>query len=930
MTDERRFDVAVIGAGVVGAAIARALSHYELTVALLEAGTDVGARTSKANTAILHTGFDAKPHTIEGALVARGSELLRAYATETGIAVETTGALLVAWTDEQQARLPSLAERAAANHYDRCRLVDRAELAAREPHIGPGALGALSVPDESIIDPWAPVIAFATEAVRNGATLLRDSPVTAISESGDDWALVTPRGTIRAGWLINAAGLHSDTVDEMFGRRDFTVTPRRGQLIVFDKLARGLVHHILLPVPTETTKGVLVSPTVFGNVLLGPTAEDLDDKCDTASTREGLDGLLAQGRRILPALVDHEVTAVYAGLRAATEHSDYRISWHEQRRFVTVGSIRSTGLTASPAIAEYVCELLVRSGLALTPRSQVVGVRMPALGESSRRPFADAERIADDPEYGRIVCHCERVTRGEIRDACAGPVPPVDLDGLRRRTRVLMGRCQGFACLATVTELLAAATSHSLGPAGTRPATEASGAASGAIGASIEARPRRSERDQKHRDCDVLIVGGGPAGLATATALRGLGVESVVVVEREDEPGGIARHSDHTGYGLRDLHRVMRGPAYARALTDRAMRAGAEILTEASVTGWHGPATERSVEITSPSGTTIITTRALVLATGCRERPRAARLVPGTRPSGVLTTGALQRLVARGLPVGTRALVVGAEHVSYSAALTLRHAGVSVAAMVTREPAHESFAVFAFAARVAMRIPLRVGTAVTRILGRTRVEAVELTDLARGTTEVVECDTVVFTGDWVPDYELARRGRLVIDPGTAAPRVDAGLRTSVPGVFAAGNLLHGAETADVCALDGRWAATSVTQWLSSGLSVAAWPVPEIAVETGAAPAVDLTQCARGRATPRAARSVPREQRRVRSCRARRSPPGRLGALVAASEPRTGPPVFDERLMVGPRRPRRRSGHDRRGHVTYGRRLESAWCRSRGC
>jgi len=804
--DDASFDVVVIGAGVVGTAIARALSLHELSVALLEAGSDVGAGTSKANTAILHTGFDAKPGTLEARLVARGHALLGAYASTAQIAVERTGALLVAWTDEQYDRLPALAEQAAVNGYDRCGLVSRSDLYAREPHLGAGGLGALAVPDESIIDPWSPAIAFATEAVRNGTTLWRDAPVLGVVAADWQWVLSTPRGRIRARFVVNAGGLYSDAVDRLFGRAGFTVTPRRGQLIVFDKLARGLVRHILLPVPTATTKGVLVSPTVFGNVVLGPTAEDLDDKTDTASTRAGVDALLEQGRSILPALLAEETTAVYAGLRAATEHGDYQITAHEG--YITVGGIRSTGLTASPAIAEHVLSLLTAAGLDLRLKAHIDRIRMPYLGESSARPFADDARIDSDPEYGRIVCHCERVTRGEIRDACASTIAPADLDGLRRRTRVVMGRCQGFACLADVTALL----TH--------------------VGARGETRPIRAHqpiRAGSAGECDVLVVGGGPAGLATATALRGLGVERVVVIEREAKAGGIARHSDHTGYGLRDLHRVMRGPAYADAWTERASRAGAEIVTEASMTGWQGPARDLTAEITSPDGRRVLTARAVVLATGCRERPRAARLVPGTRPSGVLTTGALQRLVARSLPVGTRAVVVGAEHVSYSAALTLRHAGVSVAAMVTPGPRHESFAVFALTTRFALRIPLRVGTAVTRILGRSRVEAVELTDLKRGKTERVACDTVVFTGDWVPDHEIARRGGLTIDDGTAAPRVDGGLRTSVPGVFAAGNLLHGAETADVCALDGRWAAPSVANWLATG----AWSEPDIEVRATA-------------------------------------------------------------------------------------------------
>ena len=194
------------------------------------------------------------------------------------------------------------------------------------------------------------------------------------------------------------------------------------------------MRHILLPVPTARSKGVLVSPTVFGNVLLGPTAEDLDDKADTASTADGVADLLEHGRRIVPALLDEEVTAVYAGLRAATDEADYRLACRPEERTVCLGGIRSTGLTSSLALAEWVAGELAAAGVDVDERPDAVGVRMPNLGEAALRPYLDGERIAADPEYGRIVCHCERVTAGEIRDACASPVPPADLDGLRRRT----------------------------------------------------------------------------------------------------------------------------------------------------------------------------------------------------------------------------------------------------------------------------------------------------------------------------------------------------------------------------------------------------------------------------------------------------------------------------------------------------------------
>ena len=448
------YDVTVVGAGVVGCAIARELARRpRLRVALVEAQDDVGQGTSKANTAILHTGFDAVPGSLEARLVREGARQLAAYAAESGIAVEPVGALLVAWDEEQLAALPHLAEKAARNEYGDTRLIDPPELYEREPHLGPGALGALHVPGESIICPWTTTLAYATQSVRHGVDLHLNSRVNGVSWRESAHLLTTARGTLRTRHLVNAAGLHADTLDRHLGHHDFTVTPRRGQLIVFDKLARDLLHHILLPVPTALGKGVLVTPTVYGNLLLGPTAEDLDDKRATGSTAEGLALLREKGARILPALLDEEVTAVYAGLRAATEQDDYRITAHPEQAYITVGGIRSTGLTASMAIAAHVTELLADTGLDLGPARDLDPVSMPNLGDAHPRPHQNAQLVAADPEYGTLVCHCERVSRGEIRDALVSTVPPRNLDGLRRRTRARAGRCQGFYCGAAVREL---------------------------------------------------------------------------------------------------------------------------------------------------------------------------------------------------------------------------------------------------------------------------------------------------------------------------------------------------------------------------------------------------------------------------------------------------------------------------------------------
>jgi thioredoxin reductase len=322
---------------------------------------------------------------------------------------------------------------------------------------------------------------------------------------------------------------------------------------------------------------------------------------------------------------------------------------------------------------------------------------------------------------------------------------------------------------------------------------------------------------------DVAIVGGGPAGLAAAIELRRLGVGEVVVIEREPEAGGIPRHARHQGFGLRDLRRTLSGPAYARRYAERARAAGAELLTETMATGWDA---EGALELTGPGGRISMRPGAVVLATGCRERPRSARLVAGSRPEGVMTTGTLQQLVyLHGLPAGERALIVGAEHVSFSAVMTLAHGGARTVALATALPRHQSLAAFRLGARLRYGVPLWTRTRVSAIHGRPRVEQVELTDLSTGDTRVVECDTVVFSDSWAPDNELAVMAQLELDPITGAPVVDTGLRSSRPGVFAVGNLLHGAEQADVAALSGRHCASALARYLADG----DWPQRRVRV-----------------------------------------------------------------------------------------------------
>ncbi len=317
------------------------------------------------------------------------------------------------------------------------------------------------------------------------------------------------------------------------------------------------------------------------------------------------------------------------------------------------------------------------------------------------------------------------------------------------------------------------------------------------------------------RHTDVVIVGAGPSGLSAAMTLKQTTGADVIVLEREGAAGGIPRHSDHTGYGIRDLHRVMTGPAYANHLVDDATRAGVEIRTKTMVTDWHP---DEALEYTSPAGRGKLHASAILLATGARERPRSARLLPGSRPAGVFTTGELQnRVHVHQLPVGKHALIIGAELVSWSAVLTLKEAGCATVGMVSEYPHAESYGAFNILGRLAFRTPVHTRSRVTRIIGHKQVESVEVENLDTGIRTEIECDTVVTTGSWIPDHELARQGNLLIDSGSKGPIVDPLGRTSVPGVFAAGNCVHPVDTADVASLGGRHVAKTIAEFLANSM-----------------------------------------------------------------------------------------------------------------
>lgn len=447
--NDRIWDIVVVGGGVVGCAMARRFTLSGAKVLLVEKGPDILSGASKANSAILHTGFDAPPNSVELACIQRGYEEYLQINQHMNLPLLRTEALVVAWSEEQLSGLDGIVAKAHANGVHDVVQISKTELHNKEPGLNSTALGAVHVPREMVIDPWNSPLAYLTQALRMGAEVRFNTEVMQGDFDGNVWSLNTNHGRIKTKLVINCSGNQGDIVERICAEPDFEIRPRKGQFLVYDKSAASLINAIILPVPTKITKGVVLTKTMFGNLLLGPTAEEQTNREEARVERERLEELIVIGSQILPDLPNHEVTATYAGLRPATEHKDYQIKAHPTHNWIGVNGIRSTGLSSALGIATYVEKLCQKNFPDLgipAGEKKTVWPKIPNLAEHLPRAY----KSGDGTE---IVCHCESVTRGDIERALDSEIPAKSLGGLRRRTRVMMGRCNGFYCSAKVASL---------------------------------------------------------------------------------------------------------------------------------------------------------------------------------------------------------------------------------------------------------------------------------------------------------------------------------------------------------------------------------------------------------------------------------------------------------------------------------------------
>ena len=444
-------DVLIIGCGITGAALAFALSRFRLSTVVLERENDVSCGTTKANSAILHAGYDPRPGTLMARLNVRGAELAKRLCRELDVPYLGCGSLVLAFSPEEEETLQELLRRGQRNGVPGLEIWDRERLRREEPEVSPEARAALFAPTAAICSPWEYCLALAETAVRNGVRLHLETEVTGLTRSGDGWLVHTNRGDFESRFVVNAAGIDAARVHDMALPHSFDIHPTRGEYYLLDKCEGGRAKHVLFQCPGPSGKGVLVAPTVHGNLIAGPNAQIVSGD-DTANSAQGLSFVRSKAVKSVPGIDFRQSIRNFSGVRANTGHGDFVLDIREG--FLDLAGICSPGLTAAPAIAEYACELLRDAGLELTEREDFIRTRRRIRFKELPAP-EKAALIAQDPSYGRVICRCETVTEGEILAAFRTPIPPRSVDGVKRRVNTGMGRCQGGFCGPRVLELLA-------------------------------------------------------------------------------------------------------------------------------------------------------------------------------------------------------------------------------------------------------------------------------------------------------------------------------------------------------------------------------------------------------------------------------------------------------------------------------------------
>ena len=607
--------------------------------------------------------------------------------------------------------------------------------------------------------------------------------------------------------MVNAAGLHAARINEMINPPSFKIKPNRGEYYLLDKGTGALAKHVLFPCPTALGKGVLVSPTAHGNLIIGPNSEAVHSADDTATTANGLKYVREHAAKLKKNLPFHEVITTFSGLRAKTDKGDFIVEEADgSPGFFNVAGIDSPGLVAAPAIAAHVTNLIIEKAGGYQLKTNFIR-RARRYKPFMSLPEAErAEMIAEDPRYGRIICRCEQITEGEIVRAIHGPVGARTLDGIKKRTRPGGGRCQGGFCGPRVMQILAGELNKKLPEinkdnngsyilSGTTKNREIDPRESGAIGKCLPQTTGLTLESGVKSAYDLVVVGGGPAGMAAAVAARESGIEDILVIERDHELGGILQQCIHNGFGLHQFREELTGPEYAERFIDILKEQGIRCKLDTMVLSISKD--KKITYINTVDGLTTIQAKAIILGMGCRERTRGAINIPGMRPAGIFSAGTAQRFVnIEGYMVGRKVVVFGSGDIGLIMARRIVLEGAEVVAVIERKDYSDGLVRNYVQCVEDYGIPMLYRHTIVDIKGKNRVEGITIarTDEHKqpleGTFREIECDTILFSRGLIPENELSKEAGIELDQATGGPLVNEAMETTVPGIFACGNVVH--------------------------------------------------------------------------------------------------------------------------------------------
>lgn len=867
-------DVIVVGAGVAGCTVARALARYRASVVVLEAGNDLACGATRANSGIVHAGYDPLPGTLKARYNREGAQLFPQWAREVGFVYQRNGSMVLAFSEDEMESVRALVARARENGIEGVEELTGDEIRKLEPQASAAVIGGLIAPSAGVCDPYGLALGCMEQAVLQGTRLFFGacvSDVERIDGGGSDelpyrYRLRTSNGDVyEARVVVNAAGVHADELNNAVSSERIDIVARRGEYCLYDTDKGSTFSHTMFQAPSSAGKGVLMTTTVYGNLLVGPNAVQQDSKESVDTTAEGMEGVLATARKTWPALSKEGMIANFAGLRASGDAGDFVIGEPKDAPgFFNIACFDSPGLTASLAVAVDIASraaalLGVSERDDFDPFLKCRAMPFVALDEEAR-----AARIAEDSRAGRIVCRCCQVTEAEVVQALHGPVPVLALDTLKWRTGAMMGRCHAGFCSPEIVKIVA----RELGVApdeldkrlpGSPVVVETradyldlvrdEGAPSDFSGSSHEegspvsdgtsARGTSSvDHDQEaveticgndHVVYDVAVVGGGAAGLAAARSALSHGAQRVVLIERAMSFGGILGQCVHSGFGLHRFGLELTGPEYADreraelAAEQARSEGGVDMLADASVVSVERAPDEAEgsffVHVVDGRGARPLAARTVVLATGSRERGLGALGIAGSRPSGIFSAGSAQNFMnLQGCLPGKRVVILGSGDIGLIMARRMASQGAEVIAVYELMSRPSGLRRNVVQCLDDFGIPLVVNSTVVKLEGEGRLEAVVVASVdpdtkkpLPGTERRIACDTLLLSVGLLPENEVAKTLGIALDSSTGGPLVDSDLETAAPGVFACGNALHIHDVVDFASEEGERAGAAAAR-----------------------------------------------------------------------------------------------------------------------